>query len=92
MGGMSQPIAAPTIAGLFQTLTEDDIRRFVDERRQEDLTLDFKLMPALLNKRDDRKILAIAVSGFANSAGGLIVWGVDARKGESDDGRCPGEC
>ena len=30
--------------------------------------------------RNDRKNLAKAVSGFANSDGGIIVWGIDARR------------
>jgi len=32
----------------------------------------------------DRKTLAVAISGFANSSGGLIVWGIDARKGSEE--------
>jgi len=61
-----------------------DILAFVTERRREDLTLDFKLAPANFGNRDDRKTLAIAISGFANSIGGLIVWGISAEK--DDDG------
>ncbi len=57
------------------------IDAFVADARQEDLHLDFKLFasPPELSK-DDKKNLAKALSGFANSDGGLIVWGVDARK------------
>jgi predicted HTH transcriptional regulator len=29
---------------------------------------------------DDKRNLAKCLSGFANSSGGIIVWGVDARK------------
>lgn len=50
------------------------------ERRSEDLTLDFKLAPSIFAGRDDRRTLAVAISGFANSNGGLIVWGIDARR------------
>jgi hypothetical protein len=65
---------------LFDSLSIDDIDRFVKEGREEDLHLDFKTVsdPGL-KKRDDRKNFAIAMSGFANSDGGLIVWGVEAR-------------
>lgn len=63
---------------------EAGIQRLIDERMQEGVQLDFK------QKGDprkgafdgnDKKILAKAVSGFANSAGGLLVWGVNAEKG-----------
>jgi hypothetical protein len=30
-------------------------------------------------QRDDRRTFAVALSGFANSDGGMIIWGVDAR-------------
>jgi Schlafen, AlbA_2 len=63
----------------FEAITLDTIRGFVNDGREEDLHLDFKNVvdPALA--RDDRKTLATAVSGFANSDGGIIVWGIDAR-------------
>jgi hypothetical protein len=63
----------------FDTIDIESIRRFVDNGREEDLHLDFKnVLDPRLN-RDDRKNLAIALSAFANSDGGIIVWGVDAR-------------
>ena len=73
-------------AGLrvFRGLEVVDVLAFVTEGRREDLTLEFKLAPANFGKRDDRRNLAIAVSGFANSIGGLIVWGISAEK--DDDG------
>ena len=47
---------------------------------KEDLHLDCKILSGGDSfNRDDRKNLAKAVSGFANSDGGLLVWGVDAR-------------
>ena len=43
--------------------------------------LDFKLInDAKMSSSDDKRNFACALSGFANSSGGLIVWGVDARK------------
>ncbi len=52
----------------------------IRDRKGEDLHLDFKTVgSADLDRRDDRKNLAIAVAGFANADGGLLVWGVDAR-------------
>lgn len=40
---------------------------------------------------DDRKNLAEAVSGFANSDGGVIVWGVKAHAGSKDDANVASE-
>ncbi len=57
------------------------LQEWVDTREPEDLHLDFKLVlraPDLTT--DDKKNFAKAVSGFANSDGGIIVWGIDARK------------
>ena len=43
--------------------------------------LDFKTINRSdLTHSDDKKNLAKALSGFSNSSGGLIVWGVIARK------------
>lgn len=65
----------------FESISIDDIRRFVEDDREEDLHLDFKLVnDPNLNNRDDRKNFAEAVAGFANADGGLIIWGVDCRK------------
>jgi hypothetical protein len=55
------------------------IRDFVTNGRNEDLHLDFKTIVDPGLSRDDRKSLAVALSGYANSDGGLIVWGVEAR-------------
>lgn len=71
---------------LYHGMDLDMVQRFVDEQRVEELHLDFK-GPLDFKKRDSRKEFAIAVTGFANSDGGVIVWGVDARKqkqGEPD--------
>jgi Putative DNA-binding domain len=65
----------------FNSISVTEIEGFVRDRRQEDLHLDFKLLSSVDDiNRDDRKNLAISISGFANSDGGIIVWGVDSRK------------
>lgn len=65
----------------FDAITLDTINGYVANRQGEDLFLDFKTVAdANLDRRDDRKTLAKAMSGFANSSGGLIVWGVLAQK------------
>ena len=73
-----------TLAATFDALSAADIANFIANGQEEHLQLDFKTVtgPAL-NARDDRKNLAVAMSGFANSSGGLIVWGVVARKNEA---------
>ena len=72
---------------LYDRLIEEGeagIQRLIDERMQEGVQLDFKQKGDPRQgtfDNNDKKILAKAVSGFANSAGGLLVWGVNAKKG-----------
>lgn len=68
----------------FERLDLNEFQHFVDAKQVEHLHLDFKLVTHLPFSREERKSLAEALSGFANSDGGLIVWGVDCRK--NDDG------
>ena len=63
------------------------ISQLIEEGWQEDLLLDYKTIegdsaPMAVS---DRKNLAIALSGFANSDGGIIVWGIDARSERPDE-------
>jgi Schlafen, AlbA_2 len=62
---------------------EAAIAQLVSERRQENVSLEFKTKSNSATgelNRDDRRNLGIALSAFANSMGGLIVWGVRAEK------------
>lgn len=63
---------------------EAAISQFIAERKTEEMFLDFKQAATRSDRLhdDDRKNYAKALSGFANSEGGVIVWGVDARKRE----------
>ncbi len=72
---------------LFESVNRDSPARFVEDRQEEHLHLDFKTAEPRCS-REDRKNLAEAVSGFANSDGGVIVWGVDARGGGPDEADC----
>lgn len=65
----------------FEALDLDAINAHLNAGQEEHVSLEFKAIndPDLRN-RDDRRNLATAMSGFANSSGGLIVWGVEARK------------
>jgi hypothetical protein len=71
---------------LFRRLSEQGeqaIEGLIEDRQSEELFLDFKRSADNgSGKRlhdNDRWNLAKAISGFANSEGGVIVWGVDCR-------------
>lgn len=74
------------MAGLLEQLKSEGeaaIDRWISEQKSEDLYFDCKTKkdtkkPIL--DSDDRRNLGKAVSAFANSEGGLLLWGVDARK------------
>jgi hypothetical protein len=61
----------------------DEIRELVQRKQEETIFLEFKRKShptkAVLND-DDKKNYSVALSGFANSEGGVIVWGVKAAK------------
>lgn len=65
----------------FEALDVAAIIQYISQRQEENLQLEFKTVGIVdLSSRDDRKNLAITMSSFANSSGGLIVWGVIAKK------------
>ncbi len=73
---------------IFQKLIyfgEDAINEFILTLQTEELFLDFKQAVSTGKNfntlhRDDRKNLAKAISGFGNSEGGVIVWGVECSR------------
>jgi hypothetical protein len=69
------------LADTFDNLTAAEIAEFIRLGQEEHLHLDFKTVSnANLRGSDDKRNLAKCLSGFANSSGGIILWGVDARK------------
>jgi len=66
----------------FQSMTFKTVESMVSTERQESLHLEFKLVSDCIMDKSDRKNYAIALSGYANSDGGLIIWGVDARRND----------
>lgn len=59
----------------------------IDEEQEENPFLDFKEKrdsDKLQVDRDDKKNYATALSGFSNSAGGIVIWGVKAKKKNND--------
>lgn len=65
----------------FESLSIQGIDDYIADGQEEHLQLEFKTINrGDLSHRDDRKTLAKALSGFSNSSGGLIIWGVVAKK------------
>jgi hypothetical protein len=70
-----------TLAETFDQLDWEAIESYLKLGQEENLHLDFKTVKnADMTATDDKRNLARGISGFANSNGGIIVWGVDARK------------
>ncbi len=73
---------------IFQKLIyfgEDAIDEFILNQQSEELFLDFKQAVSTGKNfttlhRDDRKNLAKAISGFGNSEGGVVLWGVECSR------------
>jgi hypothetical protein len=64
----------------FEALSLAVLQDYVSRGQEENLQLDFKtLSEPNMQSGDDKRNLAQMLSAFANSSGGLIVWGVDAR-------------
>ena len=72
---------AMTLSETFDALDWQKVAAFVEQKQEENLHLDFELLAnSELSNKDDKRNFAKARSGFANSSGGIIIWGVDARK------------
>lgn len=73
---------------IFQKLVyfgEDAIDEFILNMQTEELFLDFKQAISIGKNgttlhKDDRKNLAKCISGFGNSEGGVVVWGVECSR------------
>lgn len=73
----------------FERIDEKKIREFIRDKQEEHLTLEFKTVSkADLTDKQDKKNFAKTLSGFANSSGGIIVWGVEAKKIQGIDCAC----
>jgi hypothetical protein len=76
--------AVMNLAETFEGLSTHDIEEYIRLEQEEHLHLDFKTVNKADLSREDRRNFAICISGFANSDGGLIIWGVDARKNDQE--------
>ncbi len=76
--------------GLFDQIMQEGasaIHRLIDQRQQENVELEFKTKSNQTNgelTKDDRRNLGVILSAFANSMGGLVIWGVLAAKNGDD--------
>lgn len=69
------------IAATFEAVDRTMIEAWIANQQEENLHLEFKTLSNVSMKGpDDKKNLAKTVSGFANSGGGILVWGVKATK------------
>jgi hypothetical protein len=62
---------------------EPAVARLVTERRQENVALEFKTKEKASvsgYSKDDKRNLGAALSALSNSMGGLILWGISAKK------------
>jgi len=62
--------------------TEEDIQSLITEQRPEDLQLEYKKSDSLAKAKEQKTEIAKDVSAMANSAGGVLVYGVDEQKKE----------
>lgn len=69
-----------SIHDFFRSIDLKSIEDMVSAGEIENLHLDFKLVSCCTVDKSDRKNYSKALSGYANSEGGIVIWGVDARK------------
>lgn len=75
------------IKNYFESIDLNEIDRFIEEKQEENLFIEFKTVVHpnynQHNKNDDKKNIAKTISGFANSNGGIIIWGIKAKENEN---------
>lgn len=68
----------------FDKIDIEEIERFIIDGQEENLNIEFKTVVHpnynQQNKDDDKKNISKTLSGFANSNGGIIVWGIKAKE------------
>ncbi len=80
IGGIKLATYSEIIAG-----GEDGLEVMVKQRLTESVTLEFKQKSRSSHgnfEKDDKQNLGKVLSGFANSAGGICIWGVEATRNE----------
>lgn len=75
---------------LFDQIVKEGVAgidRLIAQRQQENVELEFKTKSNRTNgelTKEDRKNLGTTLSAFANSMGGLVIWGILAAKNDDD--------
>lgn len=68
----------------YYSIDIQEIERYILDKQEENLTLEFKTVNHpnynSQNKEFDKKNYSEGLSGFANSNGGIIIWGIKAHK------------
>jgi hypothetical protein len=72
-----------TLLEYFKSISLNEITEFVENKTPEDLYLDFKVANFPHDLNFDNKNFSKCLSGFANSLGGLIIWGIKASKNKN---------
>jgi hypothetical protein len=80
---------AMTLAEIFDDLDWDKVMSLINHHQEEHLQLEFKTISSGITGSDDIRQVGRCLSGFANSSGGIMVWGVTAKKND-DDVDCAG--
>lgn len=74
------------IKNYFENIDLNEIERFIQEGQEENLYLEFKtVVHPNYNEESreiDKKNISKTISGFSNSNGGIIIWGVKAKENE----------
>lgn len=70
----------------YASINFERINRFVEEREQENHRLDFKVIGLASGwnalSKEEKGNLARGLSAFANTGGGVLVWGIGASRGK----------
>lgn len=74
------------IRDFYETLDLAKIEEMIAKQQEEHLYLEFKTLSESPMNKDDKRNFAKALSGFANSSGGVVIWGIvaKAKKGKPD--------
>jgi hypothetical protein len=69
---------------LTKTYTQGDIDLMISSNQEENIHLDFKASGSLQNKDANKKEISKDVSSFANSDGGIIIYGITEKNYKAD--------
>jgi len=70
---------------IFQNFSIDCLNELISSKQEEGLNLDFKTVRGSFDSKDTKRIYGEALSGFANSDGGAIVWGINTKRIDNID-------